>query len=744
MLNYKHISIIAIFISFFFGTYNVSAANETHPTEKSLTDTRTGQESRITLSPEEQLWIQEHPTITVSNEFDWPPFDFTLSGEPLGFGIDLMNLISEYSGIQFQYINGYTWDQLVKKYLQGEIDLLHSLSRTPEREKQSYFSPPYFHSKNVLIFRRNTPETNNLNDLEGKIIALPKGWSSIGFFKTHYPDIHIVEVANSRQALEYVEQGKVFATVEQREIALYFMKKFGFHDLRLSQWIENTDLQKTSSMHFAVLKKNPLLYQILVKAQDNIPPETLESLKRKWFSREGRALGREDVGLTPDERVYLNNHESIRYCVPSEVMPFAAIKNGQITGMTADYLDIFSEKLDTPFHLIPTTSWAESNEKFQSGECEIFPVLTMPGKLKNIMSLTSPILHFQAAIITREDEGFIAGLQHFVGKKLAVVQNGISEEDIVSRYSHISVLSFANTQECLLQVSNGTVDGALLALPVAAYYIRHLGLSHLKIAGYSGTEGAIRIGVNKNNPSLHSIMSKLIRSIPQSDIDAVYQKWISLRFEHKPDYTLVWKVVAVVSFIVILVLLWNRQLFKLNKKIAEANKKLEEKSAELERLSITDVLTGLYNRRHADIKLEQEMFRADRYNGQLSVIMADLDYFKKVNDVWGHQAGDSVLQAFAIILSENTRDSDLVSRWGGEEFLIICPQTDLRGAVIQAENLRKTFANTTFKDIGSKTCSFGVATYNSGESKNSLVQRADEALYMAKNNGRNRVEALTD
>lgn len=744
MLNYKKIHIIAIILCVFLATFKISTAKASQPTDSLQAVSPPRLEARIQLNPEEQLWIKEHPTITVSNEFDWPPFDFTLSGKPHGFGIDLMNLISEYSGIQFQYINGFTWDQLVEMFSNGEIDLLHSLSMTPEREKQSYFSPPYFHSKNVLIFRQDTPETSNLKDLEGKIIALPKGWSSIEFFRSHYPKVHIVEVASSRQALEYVDQGKVFATVEQKEIAQYFMKKFGFHDLRLSQWIDNTDLQKTSSMHFAVLKNNPVLYQILIKAQNNIPPETLEVLKQKWFSREGRALGSEDVGLTPDERRFLSDHDSISYCVPPEVMPFSAIKNEQITGMAADYIDIFSERLGVPFHLIPTVSWKESNERFQSGECQIFPVVSMPGKLKDTMDLTSPILNFQAAIITREDEEFIASLQHFVGKKLAIVKYGITKESVVTRYPHIEVLPFENTRECLLQVANGTTDGALLALPVAAYYIRRLGLSHLKIAGYSGSEGAIRIGVKKDQPHLHSIMSKLIRSIPQSDINAVYQKWISLRFEHKPDYTLLWKVVAIISFLVILVLLWNRQLFKLNKKIAEANKKLEEKSEELKRLSITDGLTGLYNRRHADSKLAQEMVRADRYNGQLSLIMADLDFFKKVNDVWGHQAGDSVLQAFATILSDNTRETDLVSRWGGEEFLIICPQTDLRGAITKAENLRKTFANTTFKDIGSKTASFGVAAYLPGENKNSLVKRTDEALYRAKDNGRNRVESSTN
>jgi polar amino acid transport system substrate-binding protein len=693
----------------------------------------------ITLTQEEKLWIEDHPTITVSNEFDWPPFDFVLSGKPYGFGIDLMNLISEYSGIQFEYINGYTWDQLVEKFYQGEIDLLHSISSTPQREEKSYFSPPYFHSKNVLILRQDTVDTNDLNDLEGKIIALPKGWSSIEFFKTYYPGVHIVEVASSRQAFEYVDQGKVFATVEQKEIAQYFIQKFGFHELKISQWIENTELQKTSSMHFTVLKTNPVLFQILVKAQNNIPPEQLVSLKEKWFSREGRELGREAVGLTPDEKAFLQDKQVIRYCLPPDTMPFSAINNGQVTGMASDLIEIFSEKLNVPFELTLTSSWAESEEKFQQGACDILPMVTKPGTIHKTEDLTSAILTFQSAIITRENSDFIAGLEDFKGKKLAVVKYGMNQDNILGKYPHTILLPLENTQECLVQVSNKTVDGALLALPVAAYYIRHLGLNDLKIAGYTGTEGSIRIGIRKEQVYLHSIMSKLIRSIPQNDIDTVYQKWISLRFEHKVDYKILWKIFAAIAFLVVVILLWNRQLFHLNKKIAEANRQLEEKGAELKKLSITDVLTNLYNRRYADNKLEEEINRISRYNGDLSIILADLDYFKKVNDTWGHQIGDEVLISFARLLTDNTRECDLVSRWGGEEFLIICPETNAQGASVQAEHLRQIYSQLPFDTIDKQTASFGVATLMPGETKTSLIQRADEALYQAKKKGRNRV-----
>ncbi len=179
-------------------------------------------------TPGEQAFINANPSVRVSNEFDWPPFDFVADGEPTGFGIELMGLLAEKSGLTFTYVNGYTWDELTQMFFGGKLDILHSLSITPERQKKALFSPPYYHSKHVLIFRSDTRDLLTLNDLEGKIIALPKGWSTIEFFKTHFPLVHIIEVENSRQALEYVDQGKVAATVEHSDVRLGFCTSWSF------------------------------------------------------------------------------------------------------------------------------------------------------------------------------------------------------------------------------------------------------------------------------------------------------------------------------------------------------------------------------------------------------------------------------------------------------------------------------------------------------------------------------------
>jgi diguanylate cyclase (GGDEF)-like protein len=160
---------------------------------------------------------------------------------------------------------------------------------------------------------------------------------------------------------------------------------------------------------------------------------------------------------------------------------------------------------------------------------------------------------------------------------------------------------------------------------------------------------------------------------------------------------------------------------------------------ELRRLASTDGLTGIYNRSKIEQILTIEVLRARRYKHPLSVIIADIDHFKIVNDTYGHNVGDVVLTGIASMLKEHVREVDLVGRWGGEEFLVVCPETTVDGARKLAEKLRKKIEKHHFKDIGIKTISMGVTQIEKDDWDEDMIKRADKNLYKAKRAGRNRV-----
>lgn len=172
----------------------------------------------------------------------------------------------------------------------------------------------------------------------------------------------------------------------------------------------------------------------------------------------------------------------------------------------------------------------------------------------------------------------------------------------------------------------------------------------------------------------------------------------------------------------------------------QVNAELRGMVRELEWLASIDRLTGAWNRRRFEEAARSEMNRMDRYRHPVSIIMLDLDYFKQVNDRFGHQAGDAVLVGAAELIRRHYRQADSLTRWGGEEFVVLAPSTPLSDAVMLAERLRGQMENHLFPDVGAVTASFGVAEYQSGETYDDWVRRADQALYAAKRAGRNCVE----
>lgn len=169
---------------------------------------------------------------------------------------------------------------------------------------------------------------------------------------------------------------------------------------------------------------------------------------------------------------------------------------------------------------------------------------------------------------------------------------------------------------------------------------------------------------------------------------------------------------------------------------------IEEARSRMAELSITDGLTGLYNSRHFYERVRQEIERSTRYQRPLSMLLLDIDDFKKHNDEFGHLSGDRVLRRLGDTIRGALRENDTAYRYGGEEFTILLPETDIEQAVVVAERLRETFSKEQFDEGRKKTISIGVCGYASGEEAREFIRRSDEAMYAAKRAGKNRVRTV--
>ncbi|MCF8002507.1 MAG: GGDEF domain-containing protein [Halanaerobiales bacterium] len=184
----------------------------------------------------------------------------------------------------------------------------------------------------------------------------------------------------------------------------------------------------------------------------------------------------------------------------------------------------------------------------------------------------------------------------------------------------------------------------------------------------------------------------------------------------------------------------QKRLFKkLINNYIELSKKLEQKVQKITRVSEIDQLTKIYNRVKFKKELEKEIKRVKRYDNDLSIIMFDIDHFKKVNDNYGHDLGDKVLRQITNVVTKTIRETDIFARWGGEEFIVLTPDTNLDSATELAERTRINIEKAKINKVGQITCSFGVTKFKKGDSFNSFTKRVDNALYQAKETGRNKV-----
>jgi len=454
--------------------------------------------------------------------------------------------------------------------------------------------------------------------------------------------------------------------------------------------------------------------------------KTIGTLTLYYNAKQGNEI------LSREENEYLNSKKIINMCVDPNWLPFEKIEDGKHIGLAADIIKIISDNFNINTKLVITKSWQESLDFVKSKKCDILSLVAKTEKKEKYMSFGPPYINTPIVIATRTRVPFIDNVEQIINEKLGIVRGYSLYEKFKTKYPKINLVEVDSIDDGLEKVENGEIFGYIDNSLVLNYEIQRQHIGTLAISGKFENNHSLSIATRKDEPILYSIFRKAINSLGEEKRNELYKKWITLKTEKIKitDYSLVYKVAIFSIFLLILFGYWNR-------KISKANKELEHAKKEIEKLAITDKLTGLNNRAKLDDILINEIERTARFNHDMIFCIFDIDYFKVVNDKYGHQMGDKVLIEFAKITQQNVRKTDYVGRWGGEEFVIICPETNKEGGLKLIKNLRKIISSRNFFDIGSITASFGVTQFHKGDNVDSIMKRADDALYKAKEAGRN-------
>ncbi len=448
-----------------------------------------------------------------------------------------------------------------------------------------------------------------------------------------------------------------------------------------------------------------------------------------FIYKEGQAY------LSMAQKKFLQTHE-IDVITTDSWPPFNLRNTPQsLSGIAIDYWNLIRHKTGIRSHTRVAHRWLDVIDGIKNKTADITLSTGMTQSRKAFALFSKPYVSFPIAFATTNDKGFIADIAS-LGQQTIAVGKGYSTYHLLQqKYPDLHLMPVSNTSTALRLVSEGKVYAAADILPVLAYKIGEKGYSNLKISGATPFKFDVRFMVRKDYPVLVEIINEAIDTISPGERQTIFNKWVAVKFENSRDYGLMWKIVAALSFVMLLLYAWNRTL----KREIQRRKQAE---SQLQQIATTDVLTSIHNRYKLDSLLEQQMLLYKRYNRPFSIFYIDIDDFKGVNDRYGHETGDIVLIEFARLIQCNIRKSDYFGRWGGEEFLIILPETELPQAELMAEKLLKVVNQYEFPTIGQLTCSIGIAQIMPFDSEKNLINRADQGLYLAKQQGKNRVRWL--
>ena len=443
--------------------------------------------------------------------------------------------------------------------------------------------------------------------------------------------------------------------------------------------------------------------------------------------------------------------EELLVVVPAKFPPYySTTESGQPAGFAIDVFDEVADRAGLRYRYEVKSSWKETIFALKAGKADIIPNIGITQDRSSFIDFTSPSITFPITVFLRQSNLEINSEDDLSGRVVAVVSENSAVLEMKKR-ENVRVDIFSDIDIAFYALISGQVDALAYPEPVMMSIAREFQLAD-KIKALSPPLIEIKraIGLAKGRTELLEKLEISMQAFLSSEqYNQIYQKW----FANKEPFWDVTKVFwsmsgLVVMLVIIFVIFRQRELLALNaslqKQIDEATRQLSESNEYLKDLTVTDALTGINNRRAFENSLQSLMNQASRYHDGFSMLIFDIDDFKQLNDRFGHATGDRVLKELVERIVEIVRDVDELSRWGGEEFTILMPQTDHKGAMKMAERCRRVVADTLFDEVGPVTISLGVTCFSKDDNERKFFKRADDALYRAKSEGKNRVVWIGD
>ena len=535
----------------------------------------------------------------------------------------------------------------------------------------------------------------------------------------------------TQKFIEATNRGWEYALKNKEEIIDILIKKYGVNKSKEALLYERDVVNQVMMRDFYPIGKvSPELTQRLVKQlsySGMIEPN--QKINHIFFENIVDKIP-SDFSLTKSEKEYLNSKHSLKMCIDPYWYPIEFMKDGKISGITSDLKRYFEEKIQINIDVVPTNNWNESLDFIKDKKCDIISSISPSYDRMSYLNFTKPILTLPIVVTTQKDKPFLRDISLLKNEKIAILKGHFIAEYIKDYFPYLKIVEVASMNEGLYLVEQGEVYGYIDNALVLSSTIQKEFSNSLKIGFRFDILDEISIGTRNDEPILNDIFSRLVDALDETKKQEFINNWTIITEQ------VGWFSLKEIIFLVIFTTTIFGGLIFYQRKLKILNKKLKK-------LYLTDKLTGLYNRFKIDKELSLQKDNIDRNDSySCGLILIDIDYFKSINDTLGHLVGDCILKDISKLLKNNLRKTDIIGRWGGEEFLIILPFTSKDIAKKIAENLRVLIEenNFSYKMNRKITISIGVTEFSKSKSVEDTLLLVDNLLYKAKENGRNRVE----
>ena len=464
----------------------------------------------------------------------------------------------------------------------------------------------------------------------------------------------------------------------------------------------------------------------------------------------GVAVADPDALLTPEEQAFVARHPVVLFAPERDFPPFSFVDSqGQHRGLSADVLELVQQHTGLKFQAVAAGDRAANLERVKRHEVDLLTSLRPTSEREAYLSFTSAYVSSPVVILRRRGDLRPGELARMAGQRVAVDRDSATAAFVRDAAPTVQRVEVDVAAAGLRALVFGEVDAAAVNLATASFIIERDRLSGLRVAGETGYFSTLTLGYRKDWPLLGRVLEKGLAQVSEAERAAMIARWIPLSdiaWWQRPEVQRVLGVAAIGTGLLMGgLLLWNRAL---RRAVAQRTEALQKELAERQRLETRlrtlaehDALTGLMNRAALTEALRRSLALAARQKWSVAVVFIDLDKFKVVNDTMGHAAGDELLRQIAARLQGCLRESDLLGRLGGDEFIVVAEalHDGPRNAIELTDKLLMQVKRPFMIEGKPVTAGFsaGIAIYpGDGDTPEALIANADAVMYVAKEQGR--------